>query len=72
MVLNNIFGEIPEDVLAFVIDTSLSMEGLLPIVRKHLEVKLSELVARKHGSKFNIIATSSKVMTVCYFCGTVL
>ena len=61
MFINNIFGEIPEKSVVFVIDTSGSMYDVLAAVKDHIAETLIDRAYNRPGTYFNIIEFSSEV-----------
>ena len=64
MFINNIFGEIPEKSVVFVIDTSGSMYDMLAAVKDHIAETLIDRAYNRPGTTFNIIEFSSEVFQV--------
>ena len=62
MFINNIFGEVPEKNLIFVIDTSGSMYDVLAVVKDHVTEILIDRAYNRPGTTFNIIEFSSEVI----------
>ena len=63
MYLNNIFGEIPEKHVTFVIDTSGSMYDVLSTVKDHIIEVLIERAHTRPDTSFNIIDYNSEVLS---------
>lgn len=66
MHLNNIFGEIQEDHVTFVIDTSCEMREMLSIVKNHLNDVLLELSSTRPALRFNIVQCGTEVRDKFY------
>ena len=64
MFINNIFGEIPEKNVIFVIDTSGSMYDVLASVKDHIAEVLIDRAYNRPGTYFNVIEFSSEVRLV--------
>jgi len=61
MYLTNLFGEVPEKNITFVIDTSGSMYDVLSYVKDHITELLIDRAYNRPGTTFNIIEFSSEV-----------
>ncbi|XP_078482121.1 uncharacterized protein LOC100181394 [Ciona intestinalis] len=61
MLINNIFGEIPEQNITFVVDTSGSMYDVLSVVKDHITEVLMDRAYNRLGTTFNIIEFSSDI-----------
>ncbi|CAK8693273.1 unnamed protein product [Clavelina lepadiformis] len=59
--INNLFGEIPEKNITFVIDTSGSMYDVLSFIKDHICEILIDRAYNRPGTTFNLIEFSSEI-----------